>query len=85
MALAAEPRQCVACGVEEPKGGLRLGTEGGGAEYEWFCRWSVECARRIGQQMVEARKLINRPNYGPLNTREDDGTWGGDPNGWERE
>lgn len=26
-----------------------------------------------------------RGNYGPLHEREDDGTWGGDPNGWEAE
>ena len=35
-----------ACGMANPPGGLRLGTEGGGAEYEWFCRNSVDCATR---------------------------------------
>ncbi len=46
---------CVACGRTDPPGGLRLGTEGGGAEYEWFCRDGVACAARCAEN-IQAEK-----------------------------
>jgi hypothetical protein len=46
--------QCKACGRINPPGGLTLGPEGGGAEYEWFCRDAVACAEEIARQIREA-------------------------------
>lgn len=47
---------CVACGKVNPPGGLRLGTEGGGAEYEWFCRSSVDCAERCAEVIRKEKR-----------------------------
>jgi len=47
---------CTACGAVNPPGGLRLGPEGGGAEYDWFCTNAVECAERIAAQIRERRR-----------------------------
>jgi hypothetical protein len=58
MTLDEDERRCHACGMADPPGGLRLGTEGGGAEYEWFCKNIVACVDRCGQQV---RKEDRRP------------------------
>jgi hypothetical protein len=37
----------------DPPGGLELGPEGGGADFEWFCRDGVACALRIAANIRE--------------------------------
>lgn len=54
--LDASERQCAACGAVDPPGGLRLGPEGGGADYEWFCKRNQACLDRIAKQMKKEKE-----------------------------
>ena len=54
--MSGDEYTCVACGAVNPPRGLRLGTEGGGADYEWFCRDMVACAERIAAQITHTKE-----------------------------
>lgn len=65
--LSEEERTCIACGMLDPPGGLELGSESGGAEYEWFCREVAACVTRVaanlkrdGRDAEEAAYRIRR-------------------------
>jgi len=45
---------CAACGAINPPGGLRVGHQGSGADYMWFCTDTVGCADRCA-------RLLGRP------------------------
>jgi hypothetical protein len=53
--LGEEERRCQACNMVDPPGGLQLGPEGGGAEYEWFCADEVACVIRCGENVRKGR------------------------------
>lgn len=56
MTLDESERTCAACGAVDPEGGLRLGPEGGGAEYEWFCRLTRQCVQRCAENVQRERE-----------------------------